>query len=35
MFKVSVPFVDIINAEMGAWKNDYNKIIILNEGINL
>ena len=24
-----------INAEMWAWKNDYDKIIILNEGITL
>ena len=44
-FKVSGPFVEtlcvfqciknIINAEMWALKNDYNKIIFFNEGITL
>ena len=44
MFKVSGPFVEtcvfqciknIINAEMWAWKNDYNYILFFNEGIIL
>ena len=28
-------YKNIINAEMLAWKNNYNKIIISNEGITL
>ena len=45
LFKVSGPYVEtlcvffciknIINAELWAWKNDYNQIIIFSEWITL